>query len=737
MALYTLDTASLCRIFAFLDAQKLLELDFTGNSALRAKLRSCITDFIVPWTSFARAPLSSFAAAFNQISTNPKLFRVSREYPQTHSDPGDKLDWNLLPKALKAIEIDTHSRVALPAPTTPFGDLFPALQSLWLQGVDFPQSVDWVPQTLTSLTLYSSTDEIALGRILDHLPPQLAHLVLPGGVIRSAGDPPLNFRHLPLESVNLFITTHEKRMEWSFLPNTCTDIELTVMDPDNGNNVLRGPSRTSFKALFPQLRAINASFAALVPESVHDLVIDFPNTLTSFSTSYYVPESIGGLPFPYSGASSTSNVNGNKEKTLVEFFCDHFASRFGHQIRSLMAFPAFSLSKKLQFFPLLELWMFLRSTGDFDIDIDIDRLGVEDEEADIAASVQRCSSIGSGYLKLLAQYNKASCLKLRMDFFPTSSDLLILPLTVVSLSITHSISTHTQHLYRDIKPSDWPVSLRELDLRFKYAEPATSSQPNFNLSCLPNCLKSISLGIIDAQVRYESLEDEQKQNPFITGSLAHISVLETLYITESIFDRRYIFSSPEDLPSSLTSLSRTHNAFSNDFVLLPADGNISDFRFPNLVSIGLCYWYDGEPPVRNFIGGHLDLEYLQALHDYDQRCAVHGLNTALFARLPPNLTSLEAFVLPSSPKWNSQILASLPRSLTSLSLSNAAAVRFEDDTASSLSFLPPKLESFCFGSPGSAASYPPDFVSCTPPGIKKTFSVPHDLSRRNSNRNNE
>lgn len=220
-------------------------------------------------------------------------------------------------------------------------------------------------------------------------------------------------------------------------------------------------------------------------------------------------------------------------------------------------------------------------------------------------------------------------------------------------------TSHTRELLKCVQTDGtWPPHLTSLVLGLSWVGYGRSNRMPFNLSLLPKSLRNLWIHV-----------EGPATEKIILNDLSHLQELDSLNlcIDDDQDDRDWaVLSSAKQLPPKLTSLTAN-----NGCGISPACiADLADI-LPGLLTLDLSPRFTAPVVWRDFLSGPTDL--------------------SLLLRLPPHLTSLDVIIGHYGQRIDDLFIKSLPRSLVSLALCNAAVSRWENESAACLRFLPSRL----------------------------------------------
>lgn len=633
MPLLGLDLTTWHFLVAHLDACDLFRLFLTGTSQW-ALIKPLVRDIRLEWPLPDFLPLTSLIQSIPWISESPKSLRIwktpSSFYPGV-LEPW--VDWTSL-SGLENIELCFHGlAVESRNGVTPHSvaELFPGLVSLTLRD---PRSLGrlHLPRTLTHLELDCPTAETTVAIPFD-MPPLLRVLISRSTLCYGThlDDPSLSWRHLPLETVRLSLSSLPD-IEFDFLPPTIISLDIFL---SKRFEVVPPPVEPkSWRSIFPKLQVLRVQAPSLLHlDPGHEYTSRLPLTLTELVVL---------------GNSSFSQWNMPLSAQLVSLGLPALGfniAEIGERLKRLEL-------PKAWWAPLREL--LAKSCPNLSY-----ASGTNHE-------VLQPSSWGK--YTVWKDYPLLEDLTLRIaelaDFFP-------LPSSLTNLSCQTNHTGYTRRLdprrlkrtpptpfpaLEALSDSSWPLTLTRLQLELDFGD--KGSPMTLDLSILPSTLNDLSL----------STPLMCSELCSVTGQLDHMRNLNHLYlaILADSINQKSVINSLSQLPPQLSSLDYYSPILINHSVLMEkADGRhglgalkklvLSPFSIQSFHPCPLRYLMDLPPTLTQ-------LEFVVFNADI--------IGVEFVQSLPRTLETLKIFNL-SQESWENGSAASmryLPRTLRHLAL---------------------------------------------------------------------
>lgn len=784
MLLSGLDSFSQSLIFGYLGAHLIVRLWLTGDAHLRLKMRQSVREFVLTTDFVSPTPLNFLLSTFASISDVYSSFSIEEGEADSFYCPGE-VRWELFPRRLRSVNVPHYMPL-----TQAQLCLFPTLMSLTAR-VPYPALTGLeLPSTITHLELrIFRTPEPAPADLLPlirQLPLGVRHLSISGASVEcNADDAPLDFRHLPLEYFS--IPTVECRSVtptlWGMLPPSLTYISTTLYDLEDQME----PSPRSLSKHFPRLVHLSTR---MFPKHVADNITpwdDLPATLISMSSTR--PErSKSARSIRAADRLAARSRNFLVDKLSLLCPAQITSPSPSNKFAKLSVFTGMDTLRVIDYTE--EQWR--KDGAEFAaLHASSDSSSLASSSSDLYAHLEQfkhandASSSSQGLQHettpkpywLLEPLQRFACLQtLSFPAFLSATELRCLPKTLTSLKMGVKL-TRTGGTLNLLSPLDhdaWPPLLRAFSLRIDYdpREALDSDRHILDLAIFPPRLDSLTLELFSAvdhvltseRQHYElALEDHHTRFPFIMGDLLHLTKLQKLHIfAESYgkeatrFDRLPLFTSPLQLPTSLTSLKTSRPlGFSSSVIWDGWDEVSGTHRFDKLLELDLGAEYSnvlgaqirvqrylklpkdefGEPLKVGAEGegedGDIPLWLRPSPVDLNNPLVINsGIDTRIIPRLPRTLTDLRIHCNPLREPWSDSLVQALPRNLRTLDLYAGSAIPFEGNTASCLQYLPPKLLNFRFQA--AADSYtitatPSDHMDFIPGGLP-FYDIEHDYS---------
>lgn len=227
-------------------------------------------------------------------------------------------------------------------------------------------------------------------------------------------------------------------------------------------------------------------------------------------------------------------------------------------------------------------------------------------------------------------------------------------------------ATQTRELLQCVQSKgSWPPLLESLTLGLSWVGYRPHNRIPFDLSLLPQSLVDFALNVIGPATEQQFLHDLSR--------LHQLSRLH-LCIDDDQDDRDWaLLSSTKRLPPTLQSLSVNLGCG-----ISPSCLSDLAIALPGLQA--------------------LDLGPMSALPSSSEYAKCGSVNLSLLTRLPPHLTTLTATMDCNGQVFNTNFVKSLPKSLTHLAIFETTLLRWENQSAACLQFLPSRLSSLHFPS---------------------------------------
>lgn len=696
MSLASLDTYSLSYVLYNVDGKLIYNLFCCGSVAFNAKLAQTELDLKIGWDS-TPLMLSQACAWLTSISKRVRSFNFQKPRSFRLMVVGEPVGWSIYPKSLLHLSVPSEL-------TPPNEELSQHLPQLVSYSTYLTEDVkgDWIPSSLTSLSLEGEPTTHLNGRLLEILPPTLRHLKVHQRINYQATP---SLRHLPLESVSLDLhSTLTTPYDWTFLPLTVVELggQYTYIGVDR--HALLAPP-VNFAVHFPSLKQLELPFKSVF-NKLEDgrYVFGFPNTIESLIVN---------------------DVPTNDKRSIG----DLVAESYGHLLHSIAGNLILSAHSALKYcFALRDL-----NISDFEpLQEDHDISGLElspgvREEAQ-SASVNMFGTTTAALSleeKIRLQpliINRvtshfAHIRKLSITWTPEASEAKLLPRTLEILSFETKMLDNLKRTapIEPIPLDHWPPSLTQVDWLISAIELADSAAcPPMDLGLLP-LPNLVVFALCVIPVGFSSNYSlKMGRFPFLSGDLVAATRLESLTLRLEGFneDLRALFSSHLEFPRSLTSLIQlTEGALDPELIPNAWDEASQSSYFENLktLHLGRSTRYPRQPtvalrsldPIRAAAGAgnavpkeEPTIIDLQQQH-YELAKARRGnAPEVLIPRLPRTLEDLVFVCRPSITSWTGALFASLPRTLRSLCIRQMDTIPFEGESAACVRSLPPRLNTF-------------------------------------------
>lgn len=691
MSLSILDSFSLELVLNSLKANTLARLWIAASPSLRAKMRRIVRNFDLCLDFCHPASLNHLLATLATISDSMASLRVYEHHQYKKVFIPSSTDWTLLPNTLSTLQLPNCILFDASAIK-----LLPTLHTLEVRCVKTEIDLLELPHTLTKLSIESTTTE--LGTLLSRLPPNLRFFHSSSSMRATAVLNPLATPLLEYFHLNVLRCDVAADCPWKFFPQSLTYLSVKFYDDIQGC-LVNAPSSLSLR--FPRL----VEFRAMIPLwNLYDGLLDMPASLEVLYVMQHM-NLVRGV------------ATQRSRKQVKEFFQSPGMLQKASQLRSVQ-----SVSDTI----LLEYY-----TG-------LEALEFDDIRDDKIPQITRFTRLQT----------------LSVPTFLSADELKMLPKTITSLGMLAELSSaEFLSAATSIDHSAWPPLLDALTITVNYDQHEYRRIGTLHLEILPSTLTSLTFLL---QPRLSTIGNilpifNRSRFRYIKGDLLHMNRLETLQIGNATTHRAVIdnfaysplFTSPMQLPQSLTSLASDHHSgFSVNVIADGWDATTGLHRFDKLKTLLFGRDYpkpltSPEKPNSALPSSHhaskpqdaapaphkyaiTTLFSVGASHEHS-----YGLDTQLFKLLPRNLEHLRMSCAASSQPWSDEIIKSLPRKLLVLELLEIREIRFESETTSCLQHLPSNLialsfKSDTFPSSGDATSlFPADFWTYLP------LSIPH------------